>query len=155
MSRRGRHHALVLDLADALRDQVLSHRLGVDALHLGGRALLVVGGDPLQLRVRILVAGPDPLEVQDREPAQLAERAGDRRRDDAVHRRGHQRQLEPVGPERPGDVDVVRIARAPRGHDRDVIEAVCAATLLAAPDLYFHWSILGSLADERPTLAPG
>src|SRR2546421_9560246 len=39
------------------------------------------------------------------------------------HRRAEHGQLEAIGPERPGDVDVVRVARAPRGHDCDVIEA--------------------------------
>ena len=66
--------------------------------------------------------------------------AGGLGRDDAVHRRGQHRQLELVGAELPGDVDVVGVARAPRGHDRDVVEAVGAAALLAASDLYFHRS---------------
>ena len=57
------------------------------------------------------------------------------RRADPVHRRGHHRQLELIGPELPGDIDVVGVAGAPRGHDRDVVEAVGLPTLLAAPDL--------------------
>jgi hypothetical protein len=105
----------------------------------------------VELGVRVLVAGPDALEVEDGQAAQLAQLAGDVGRDHPVHRGRHQRQLEAIRAERPGDVDVVRIARAPGGHDRDVIEAVCAATFLAPPDLYFHLAILGSTADEsRP-----
>src|SRR5262249_22458536 len=51
--------------------------------------------------------------------------------------------------ESPGDVDVVGIARPPRGDDRDVIESVCPAALLAAADLYLHWPTLRSFADEK------
>ena len=69
------------------------------------------------------------------------------RRDDAVHRRREQRQLEPVGAERPGDVDVVRVARPPRRDDRDVVESVGASRLLASADLNLHDGILGVLAD--------
>ncbi len=68
---------------------------------------------------------------------------------DPVHRGGHHRQLELVGPQLPGDVDVVGVARAPRGHDRDVVESVCAAAFLAASDLYLHRRILTVGADEK------
>ena len=59
------------------------------------------------------------------------------------------------GPELPGDVDVVGIARAPRRHDRDVVEAVCPTGLLAASDLYFHRGILAVAADEKTPRAAG
>jgi hypothetical protein len=126
---------------------ILLDRLLVDLLHLPGGLLAVQRGDPLQHGVGVLVPRPQALEVQDREPAQLAQDAGGVRRHDAVHRRGQQRQLEPVGPERPRDVDIVGIARPPRGHDRDVVESVGAARLLASADLYFHDGILGLGAD--------
>ena len=64
-----------------------------------------------------------------------------RRRDDAVHGRGEQRQLEQVRPELPADVDVLGVARAPARHDRDVVEAVGAPGLLAPPDLDLHRAI--------------
>ena len=151
--QRGRRdHALILDLANPLRDQVLAHRLGVDALHLRGRDLLGLLGDPLELARGVVVAGPDALEVEDGEPAEVAEDAGGLGRDDAVHGRGEQRQVEAVRTERPGDVDVIGIARAPARHYRDVIEAICAAALLAASDLNFHGGILSSAADENLTL---
>ena len=51
------------------------------------------------------------------------------------------------GPERPRDVDVIGVARAARGDDRDVIEAIGAARLLASADLNFHDGILGWGAD--------
>jgi hypothetical protein len=102
-----------LDLLDALGDELGLDRLLVDPLHQMSRLLRRRRGDLHQLRVRVLVAGPDPLEVQNSEAAELVE--GDRRlrADHAVHRGGEQRQLEPVGAEGPGDVDVVGIAGAP------------------------------------------
>ena len=84
------------------------------------------------------------------EPTELPDDPGRARRHHAVHRGGEQRQLEPVRTEGPADVDVVRVARAPRGHYRDVIEAVCAAALLATTDLYFHGYTLGSATDGEP-----
>ena len=105
--------------------------------------------DPLELLLRVLVAGEDALEVQDAEAAELADDARGRRRDDAVHRRAQERQLEPVRAERPADVDVVRVARPARRNDRDVIEAVGATALLASTDLYFHGGILGSASGRE------
>src|SRR4051794_12876715 len=146
--RRGADHAVLLDLADALGHELGLDRLLVDLLHLPGRRLLREGGDLLELRLRILVAGPDALEVEDREPAEVAEDARCLRRDDAVHRGREQRKLEAVRPERPADVYVVRVTRAPRGHDRDVIEPVGPATLFATSDLDLHWQgTLGLAAD--------
>ncbi len=154
--QRGRDHdLLLLDLADALRDQLRLDRLPVDLLHLARGELLRQRRDPLQLLVGVLVAGEDALEVQHRQAAQLADDASALGRDDAVHRRGEHRQLELVGPELPRDVDVVGVARAPRGHDRDVVEAICAAALLAASDLYLHRSILAVVADIRSRRTDG
>src|SRR5262249_23535848 len=102
------------------------------------RLLLRQLRDLLELAVGVLVAREDAFQVEHAEAAELAELDRDRRRDDAVHRRGEQRQLEQVRAELPADVHVLRVARAPRGHDRDVVEAVCLASLLAAPDLYLH-----------------
>ncbi len=145
--RGGRDDAVRLDLGDPLGDQLLLDGLAVDLLHLARRVFAVERRDPLQLRVGVLVAGPDPLEVQDREAAQLADGARRLGRDDAVHRRRQQRQLEPVRPERPRHVDVVGVARAPRRHDRDVVESIGASRLLASADLNFHDGILGFAAD--------
>ena len=136
--RRRREHALGLDLGDAAGDQLGLDRLGVDLLHLAGRLGLVEGRDPLELLVGILVARPDALEVEHAQPAEAAEDDGRLGRDDAVHGRGQERQLEQVRAEPPGDVDVLGVARAPAGHDRDVVEPVCTAGLLAPPDLNLH-----------------
>ncbi len=136
--RGGGEHARGLDLLDALRDQLGLDRLRVELLHelrrLAGRRLR----DALELLVGVRVARPDALEVEHREAAELADLDRDRRRDDAVHRRGEQRQLEQVGPELPADVDILGVARAPARHDRDVIEPVGASRLLAPPDLDLH-----------------
>ena len=57
-------------------------------------------GDPLELLVGVLVARPDPLEVEHREAAERLIIAAVCGADDAVHRRGEQRQLEAVRTER-------------------------------------------------------
>ena len=76
-------------------------------------------------------------------------------RDHAVHRGREHRQLELVRPELPGDIDVVGVARAPRGDDRDVVKAVRATPLLAASDLYLHLGILALAADEKAPFSTG
>ena len=112
--QRGRHHDfLLLDFPDPLRDQLRLDRLAVDLLHLARGQLLGQAGDPLELLVGVLVAGEDALEVQHRQAAQAADDGGRLGRDDAVHRRGQHRQLELVGAELPGDVDVIGVAGAP------------------------------------------
>ncbi len=74
--------------------------------------------------------------------------------DHAVHGRGKAGQRQGEGAELPGDVDVFGVAGAPAGNDRDVVEAVRPAALLAPPDLYFHARLLKGLrfarVNERP-----
>ena len=133
----------------ALRHELALTRLLVDALHLGRRLLARELRDALELLLRVLVAGEDALEVQDGEAAEVADDARGARRDDAVHRRGEQRQLEPVRARASSVMSMSSGSRVRRdGHDRDVIEAVGATALLASTDLYFHGGILGSAADE-------
>src|SRR5205085_4892104 len=86
-------------------------------------------------------------QVEARQPARLADYSRRPGRDAPVQRGPDQRQLEPVGTQGPGDVDVIRIARAPRGHDRDLVEPVRPPGLLAASDLYFHCGIVSVGAD--------
>jgi hypothetical protein len=101
-----------------------------------------------KLRLGVLVARPDALEVEDGQAAELAQDAGGPGGDDAVHGRREQRQLEAVGAERPADVYVVGVTRAPRGHDGDVVEAIGSTPLLPASNLDLHWQgTLGSAAD--------
>jgi hypothetical protein len=92
--RRGDHDALGLDLADALREQVRVDRRLVDRLHLARGLLLGELRDAREDLVGVLVARPDPLEVQDRQAAELADDAGRLGRHDAIHGRGHEREIE-------------------------------------------------------------
>src|SRR5699024_5593642 len=55
---------------------------------------------------------------------------------DAVHGADHQRRLEPVGIDLPGDRHLLRIARTSGGHDPDLAELVGPAPVLAQPDLH-------------------
>ncbi len=146
--RGGDDDALGLDLGDPLCDQLGNDGCVVDLLHLARGRLLGQLGDPLELLLGVLVAREDALEVEDRETAELADQAGRVRRDDAVHRRGKQREVEAIVAELPRDVDVVGVSRAPGRHDRDVVEAVCTAGLLPSADLNLHWRILGVGADK-------
>ena len=60
------------------------------------------------------------------------------RRNNTVHGRRDERKLELERVNLPGDVDVLGVARAPAGHDRDVVEPVGPPSRLADPDLDFH-----------------
>ena len=131
-----------------LRDQLRLDRALVDLLHPARRLLLRQLRDLLELALGSLVAGEDALEVEHAEAAELAELDRDLRRDDAVHRGGEQRQLEQVRAELPADVHVLRVARPPGRHDRDVVEPVCLPRLLAPADLDLHR--LPPLDAQRP-----
>ena len=81
--------ACALDLLDALARSA-SGSTGRARRSPAGRASRSSGRqrrDPLELRVGVLVARVDALEVEHAEAAELAERDRGRRRDDAVHRR--------------------------------------------------------------------
>ncbi len=116
-------------------DELGLHGLGVDLLHAGGGLFRRELGDLGEQRLGVLVAGPEPLEVEHPDPAEAADLDGGGRAHDAVHGGGHQGQLEAVGVDLPGDVHVLGVARAPRGHDRDVVEAVGLTPGLADADL--------------------
>ena len=73
--------------------------------------------------------------MEDPRPAELAHLDGRRGRHDAVGGRRHDRQVEVERVDLPGDVDVLRVPGAAAGHDRDVVEAVRAASRLADADL--------------------
>ena len=71
--RGARGHARRLDLLDAGADQLLLDRLGVDLLQAAGGLVGLQRRDLLEERVGILVAGPQALEVEAGEAAQLAQ----------------------------------------------------------------------------------
>jgi hypothetical protein len=110
----------------------------VQLLHAARRLLGRERRDLLENRVGIFVARPQTFEVQTRKSAQATDLDCGRRRDNAVHRCRHHRQLELVRVDLPRDVDVFGIARAATRHNRDVVEAVCPSPRLADPDLDFH-----------------
>src|SRR5690606_18037116 len=107
----------------------------VDLLETAGGALGGQADDLVQQRLRVLVAGPQALEVQHAEAAELADADRRGRRDDRVHGSGQERQLEAVGVDLPGDRDLLRVPRTAAGDDGDVVEGVRPAAALAAPDL--------------------
>ena len=71
--RRARDDAGLLDLADALTDELGLHRLGVDLLHAPRRLLGRQLGDLLEEGLGVLVAGPQAFEVEAREATELAD----------------------------------------------------------------------------------
>ena len=120
--RGGGDHPAPGHLLDPPADQLLLDRLGVDLLQPPGGGLLAELGHLRQQRLGVVEAGPQPLEVEHAEPAELADRDRGRGRDHAVHRAGDQRHAEPVGVDLPGDRDLFRVAGPPGGHDADLVE---------------------------------
>ena len=133
--RPGHGDTGVADLAEPLGDQLVTDRLGVHLLEPGGGLLTSEPRDLGQHRGRVLVAGPEPLEVEHAQAAETAQRDRLRRRHHRVHRRGQDGQLEPVGVDLPVDADLLGVAGAPRRHDRHVVEGVRAARPLGPADL--------------------
>ena len=133
--RAGHGDTRVADLAQPLGDQLGLDLLAVDLLHPGRRQRRVEGGDLGEQRGRVLVAGPQPLEVEHRQPAEPAERDRGLRRHHRVHRRRDHREVEVVGVDLPADRDLLGVARAARRHDGDVVEGIGPAAALAASDL--------------------
>src|SRR5690606_6770324 len=129
-------------------DQLLLDRLGVDLLEPPRGAGPVQRGDLGEQRLGVLVARPQPFEVEDGKAAEPPD--GDRGggTDHAVHRRDDQRDLEAVGVDLPGDAALLGIARPAGRHDADVVEGVRPAAALATADL--HLSSHCALPLRRP-----
>ena len=94
--RSGDGDACVAQFPEPLGDELRANRLGVDLLHPGRGVGRVELGDLVQEWLGVVVAGPEPLEVQDRQPAEATERDGGRRRHHRVHRRPHDRDVEVI-----------------------------------------------------------
>ena len=113
-----------VDLLDPPGDELLADRgrvgLGQEVLDL----VVGRGGDALEDRVGLVVAGLDALEVQDREAAESGQLAGEPGVDHRVHRRREHGDRERDAGERDRDVDVGRLDRLGAGGQRDVLEAV-------------------------------
>ena len=134
------------DLAQPLGDELGLDLLAVDLLHAGGRQGRVEGGDLGEQRGGVLVAGPQPLEVEHRQATELAERDGGLRRHHRVHRGGDHRHVEVVGVDLPADRDLLGVARAARRHDGDVVEGIGPAAALATADLDLGHRVTLSMA---------
>ncbi len=91
--------------------------------------------DRLEALLGVLEAGPYALQIEDTEPTEFIGQDRGLGADHPIHGRGEQGQLEAVGTEGPGDVNVVRVPRAARRDDRDVVESVGAPPLLASTDI--------------------
>ena len=133
--RGGGRDAGLLHLADAGRHQLGDDRLLVHLLHPGRGLLVVELADLVEERGRVLVAGPQALEVEDAQAAQLAQLDRGRRAHDPVHGGAHHGQVEAVGVDLPRDVDVLGVAGPPARDDRDVVEPVGPPSRLEDPDL--------------------
>ncbi len=88
-----------------------------------------------KMRLGVLVAGPEPFEVEHADATQATELDGRGRAGHPVHGGAEERQLEAEGVDLPGDVDVLGVAGAPAGHDGDVIEPVGLSSRLEDADL--------------------
>ncbi len=113
-----------VDLVESPGDEVLAHRLqvglGEEGLDVGIRRR----GDLAEQLVRVVVAGLDALEIEDRETAESPELPGEPGIDDGVHGGREDRDGEIDAGERLGQVDIGRFDRVRAGGERDVLEAV-------------------------------
>ena len=136
--RRARTHTGVLDLADALADQLVLDRLLVELLHPARGLLRIEFGDLVQHRVGVLVPRPQTLEVQAPQPTEPTDLDRGLRGDHPVHRRRDEWQVELEGVDVPADIDIFRVTRAPARHDRNVVEPVGPSSRLPDADFDFH-----------------
>ena len=113
-----------MDLVDPAGDQLLADRrrvgLGEEVLDLAvGR-----GRDPAEDLVRVVVAGLDALEVEDREPAEAASAPANRGSTTASIAEARIGMPSVDAAERLAELDVGRLDRGGPGRERDVLEAV-------------------------------
>ena len=133
--RTGDGHAGGAQLTQSRGDELGTDRFAVDLLHPRGRPDGVEAGDLLEDWLGVVVTGPDPFEVEHRQATEPTERDGGGRRHDRVHRRTHDGDVEVVGVDLPRHRDVLRVAGASRGDDRDLFEGVGTAAAFAAANL--------------------
>ena len=139
--RTGNHHAGVANLFQACGNQLRLDRLGVNLLHAGGCGGGVRLGqlnDLVEQRLRVLVAGPQALEVQHTQTAQLAQGNSGRRGHDRVHGRTNNRGVELEGVNLPGGVDIAAIAGTAGGYQRHIVQGVGGSGALGEANLNFR-----------------
>ena len=137
-------HAGVTNLFQACSDQFRLNRLGVNLLHAGGCGGGVRLGqlnNLVEQRLRVLVAGPQALEVQHAQATQLTQRNGGRRGHDRVHGRTNDGGVELEGVNLPGGVDVAAVAGTAGRHQRHIVQGVGGAGFLGEANLNFRHGV--------------
>ena len=137
-------HAGVTDLFQACSNQFRLNRLGVNLLHAGGCGGGVRLGqlnNLVQQRLRVLVTGPQALEVQHTQATQLAQCNGGRRGHDRVHGRTNNRGVELEGINLPGGVNVTAVAGTAGGNQRHIVQGVGGAGVLREANLNFRHGV--------------
>ena len=109
-------------------DQLVADRLLVGlGQDVGGRPAGLGGGNPLDDRRRVLVAGVQPLEVDEGDPAEPAESDREVGICDGVHGRGQERDLESEAAEIGGEIDLGRVRGDGARDECDLVETVGAS----------------------------
>ena len=132
--RSGHRDAGLAHLLHAGDDQLRLDGLGVEALQHRHRIPRFCRADLLERVGGVLVPGPQTLEVQHPQATGLTHGDGRGRRNDRVHRRGHDRQPETVGVDLPRQVHGLRIPRTPVRRDGHVVEGIPRPGRLGQPD---------------------
>ena len=139
----GNGHSSFANFREALRDELWLDRLRIQLLHTNSG---LIGGKTTNLfenRLGVFVAGPEALEVEHSETAELAHRNSCCRRDHGVHGSGNHGNVEGVGVNCPAHRDVARVARTARRHNSDVIKGVHAASAFGTANFeIIHYSSL-------------
>ena len=128
---RGRD-AAVLDLLHPAADQFSPNRRRVGTLQNLGRGLGVAAGDFLQHLNRIVEAALEALQIEHGHPAAPSHLNREMRVDHGVHRRGEDRDLQPLSGQHDRDIGEFGIDGHDAGHDRHVVEAVGLGQRLAS-----------------------
>ncbi len=135
--RAGDGDARVADLVETLDDELRLDRLGVDLLDARGRLVRRQLRDLVEQRLRIVIAGPQALEVEHAERAHPAQGDGGGRAGHRIHRGADDRHVEFIGVDLPRGGHILRIASTTGGNDGDVVQRVSQTALLAQTDFNF------------------
>ena len=133
----GDDHPGLAQLLEARGDQRGLDRLGVHALEGRNRLLFTQVSDVFKDRRRVLVAGPQAVQIEHADTAEATESDRGLRTHHRVHGGRHEGQVHVIGVNLPADVDVLGVARAPGGHERYVVQCVGAPSALATTDFHF------------------
>ena len=127
------------DLSEPGLDQLRLDGLGVQLLHAPRRGHLVRRlGQLLIGRRRILVPGPQPLQVEHSQAAQTPHLDGGRGRHHRVHRGSHYRRVEGHRIDAPAQIHLRFGPGTPGGCDGDVVEGVSVGGVLGMAE-FIHW----------------